>query len=162
MGTAARRRLQGIRCGLRVTIQTGVYIYHPDKLKIGDDSAIAVECLINASGEVQIGRDVLIGPGTKIWSQNHRFSSARDPIRCQGYDYASVSIEDDVWIGMGATILPGVNLGRGTVVAAGAVVTHSTEPFSVVAGVPARRIGCREGEGSHLLTVSDIGTGKDD
>lgn len=85
----------------------------------------------------------MIGPGVIIWSQNHKYESPSIPIRVQGYERRKVIIDRDVWIGAAAVILPGVHLAEGTVVAAGSVVTKSTEPYSVVAGVPARVIGNR-------------------
>ncbi len=94
--------------------------------------------------ESQSGNDVLIGPGTYVWSQNHRFDRVELAIREQGVERAAVDIEDDVWIAARCVILPGVRIAKGTVVAAGAVVTRSTEPYTIVAGVPARMIGKRE------------------
>ena len=85
----------------------------------------------------------MVGPGVMIWSLNHQYKSRGLPIRSQGYCQKPVRIEDDVWIGAAAIVLPGVSLAQGTVVAAGAIVTKSTEPYSVVAGVPACPIGNR-------------------
>lgn len=78
-----------------------------------------------------------------IWSQNHEYGCLATPIREQGYFRAKVIIDDDVWIGAGAIILPGVRIARGTVVAAGAVVTSSTSPFDVIGGVPAKLLKTR-------------------
>lgn len=110
---------------------------------MGRDVGIASYCQINAAGGIEIGDNVLIGPGALIWSQNHNYSRADIAIRDQGYTMAAVRIEDDVWIAGGAIVLPGAHLARGTVVAAGAVVNSPTEPYSVVGGIPARTIGRR-------------------
>jgi acetyltransferase-like isoleucine patch superfamily enzyme len=117
-----------------------VIIYYPERLVIGSDVGLSPCCQLNAGGGIEIGDDVLIGPGSVIWSQNHRFNHSGTKIREQGYEPAKVVIEDDVWIGAGAIILPGVCLAKGTVVAAGAVVTRSTEPYTLVAGIPARKL----------------------
>jgi acetyltransferase-like isoleucine patch superfamily enzyme len=64
-------------------------------------------------------------------------------MRFSGLDVAPITIEDDAWIGAGAIVLPGVTVGRGAVVAAGAVVTKDVESFTIVGGVPSVVIGCR-------------------
>jgi acetyltransferase-like isoleucine patch superfamily enzyme len=120
-----------------------VFIHYPDRLVIGNDVGISDGCQLNAGGQIEIGDGVLIGPCALIWSQNHGYEERDLPIREQGYKWNKVTIEDDVWIGAGAIILPGVCLSRGTVVAAGAVVTRSTECYSIVAGVPAKPLGVR-------------------
>jgi maltose O-acetyltransferase len=145
-GCYLRARLYGFKCGQRVRVLANVVIYHPRSLVIGNDCDITRGCQLNAGGGIEIGNDVLIGPGTMIWSQNHRYESARVLIRNQDYKRAKVTLGDDVWIGAGSIILPGVHLARGTVVAAGSVVNRSTEPYSVVAGVPAQVIRQRSPE----------------
>src|SRR5262249_49854320 len=103
-------------------------------------------CQVNARGGIEVGDGVLIGPGAVIWSQNHVTDSPHKAIKDQGYEFSRVLIEDDVWIGAGAIVLPGVRLARGTVVAAGAVVAKSTEHYTVVAGVPARVVKRRSSQ----------------
>jgi acetyltransferase-like isoleucine patch superfamily enzyme len=83
-----------------------------------------------------------------IIGANHRFDDLSRPIAKQGLVRKSVVIEDDVWIGGRVNILAGVTVGRGSVVAAGAVVTHDVPPYSVVAGVPAKVIKTRKQEGA--------------
>ena len=78
-----------------------------------------------------------------IFTQNHNFGDRTKLIREQGATRKPVIIEDDVWIGARVILLPGVTMGRGSVVAAGAVVTKSFPPFSIIGGVPARIIGNR-------------------
>ncbi|MCS7466770.1 hypothetical protein NZK35_08955 [Stieleria sp. ICT_E10.1] len=75
---------------------------------------------------------------------------AKINIREQGYELSPVAIEDDVWIAARSVILPGVRLARGTVVAAGSVVTKSSEPNAIIAGTPAKVIGKRE-SGSEII-----------
>jgi acetyltransferase-like isoleucine patch superfamily enzyme len=133
-------------------------------LVIGSDVGISDGCQLNAAGGIEIGNGVLIGPYVLIWSQNHGFEQKDLPIREQGYRCSKVTIEDDVWIGAGAIILPGVRLSRGTVVAAGAVVTRSTDCYSIVAGVPAkpqgmRRSGSQESEASEKSPGGEGGHG---
>jgi acetyltransferase-like isoleucine patch superfamily enzyme len=142
-GCGLRNRLYGYHAGRRCRVLSHVFIYHPRNLVLGENVWISPMSQVNAGGGIRIGKNVLIGPGCMIWSQNHRYSSADCPVCEQGYDFREVVIEDDVWMGAGAIVLPGVCLRRGTVVAAGAVVTHSTEPYTLVAGIPATCIGSR-------------------
>ncbi len=142
-GCSLRRKLYGFRAGRGARVLSQVQIYHPEKVVIGKNVGISCHCQLNGGGGIFIGDNVLIGPGVLIWSQDHVFANIDIPISEQGYTYGQVTIEPDCWIAGGAIVLANVCLGRGTVVAAGAVVTKSTEPYSVVAGVPARSIGSR-------------------
>jgi len=128
-----------------VIMCTGVVRRKGVGLRLGDHSAIGPQSFLGAQGGIAIGSDVIMGPGVRIFSENHEFADVTVPIRAQGERREAVMIEDDCWIGAGVTILDGVTIGRGTVVAAGAVVTHSLPPYSVVAGVPARALKNRRG-----------------
>lgn len=144
IGCAVRRRLYGFQAaGPGTRVLAGVIVFSPEKMRIGADVGISSGCQFNANGGITLGNHVRIGPATIIWSQNHEFHASDVPIALQGYERAPVIVEDDVWIAAGCIILPGVTLARGTVVAAGAVVTKSTEPNAIVAGVPARQVGQR-------------------
>ncbi|TWT81166.1 putative acetyltransferase [Planctomycetes bacterium CA13] len=143
IGVTARKRWYGFHVAKGARILSHVLIYYPENLTIGLNSAITAYCQLNAKAGIEVGENVLIGPGTFIWSQNHKMRDATVNIRDQGYERAPVVIEDDVWIAARCVVLPGVRLAKGTVVAAGAVVTRSTEPYSIVAGVPAKQIGSR-------------------
>lgn len=115
--------------------------FTPD-LRVGDNSGIGLRCELN--GPVSIGNDVLMGPETIVYTQNHKSSDPNLPIRLQGYEPAEeVAIEDDVWIGRRVMIMPGVRIGKGSVIAAGAVVTKDVPPYSVVGGIPAKILKSR-------------------
>ena len=144
IGCALRNGLYGFRSDRTARVLSHVTVHCPQRLSIGPNTGIAAYCQLHAGGGLDIGSNVLIGPGVLIWSQSHRWESACELIRGQGWKRERVTIEDDVWIGGGALILPGVCLRKGTVVAAGAVVTRSTEPNTLVGGVPANRIGNRQ------------------
>lgn len=110
---------------------------------------IGEKCSINRSGMiwgasgVTIGNKVRIGPRINITTNNHVFSDRNRPIMDQGSEFAPIVIKNDVWIGVNVTILPGVTVGEGAVIGAGAVVTKDVAPFSIVVGVPAKKIGER-------------------
>ncbi|MCE2813638.1 MAG: acyltransferase [Planctomycetaceae bacterium] len=142
-GESLRNKFYGYKSAKGVRILRGVTILHPDKCVIGANSGISSGTQINAAGGVQIGKDVLIGPNCIIWSQNHRHKSKSLSIREQGYEYKPVVIDDDVWIAASCVILPGVTLGKGCVIAAGAVVTKSIPSEAIAAGVPAKVVGMR-------------------
>jgi len=127
--------------GENVNIEPEVIFYNLSKSKIGNNSGIGMASYI---GTVEIGNDVMMGPEVVILSLDHAYFESLILIRNQGLRQdRPVVIEDDVWIGTRAIILPGVRIGQGAVVAAGAVVTKNIEPYSVVAGNPAKLINKR-------------------
>ena len=105
---------------------------------IGDHTRIGLHNTI--IGPVEIGSHVNLAQGITVTALNHNFSNTDKRIDEQGVSTTPVTIEDDVWVGANAVILPGVTIGEHCVVAAGAVVTKDVPPHSLVAGVPAKVI----------------------
>lgn len=106
---------------------------------LGDRSGIGINASIGE--QTHIGSDVMMCPDCVIYTRNHRFDRLDIPMREQGYGPVEpVEIGDDCWIGGRVTILPGVHVGNGAVIAAGAVVTKDVPPYAVVGGVPAKII----------------------
>lgn len=117
--------------------------YYKNKMVIGDNTWIGQSCFFHSGGGLKIGKNVGIGPGVKIITSYHIEEGTDIPILFSKIKFEDVVIEDDCDIGVGATILPGVKLGKGTQVGAGSVVVESTNSYSVVAGVPAKIIRSR-------------------
>ncbi len=112
---------------------------------IGDNVFINHDCIIDAiHAPVTIGNDVLIAYHVSLITSNHHFADPEKLIRTQGSSGQPIRIEDDVWIGAHVIVLAGVTIGRGSVIAAGSVVTKNVEPYSVVGGVPAKLINKRK------------------
>ena len=105
---------------------------------IGDYTRIGLHNTI--IGPVNIGHHVNLAQGITVTALNHNFEDSEKRIDEQGVCTTPVVIEDDVWIGANAVILPGVRVGTHSVVAAGAVVTKEVPPHSIVAGIPAKII----------------------
>lgn len=138
------RRAWYRKLGLQIGAGSGVFMgchlwfYGPGHLagtgsRIGANTLINRDCCLDVRGELRIGDNVSISPGVAIITTAHNW---REP----GFALESrpVVIEDHVWVGIGATILPGTRVGRGAVIAAGSVAVGDIPPLSVVAGVPAR------------------------
>lgn len=121
-------------------IQPNVFVVHCFRVECGRNLAVNSNTYINAVGGVEIGNDVLIGANVVVSSGEHQYKDPKKPVTLQKIMPKKITIGNGVWIGANVVIMPGVTLAEGTVVGAGAVVTKSTEPFSVVAGVPARKI----------------------
>lgn len=112
-------------------------------LEVGRNCSVNTNVQLGASaGRIIIGDNVMIAANVVIRAVNHGMRKDA-AMRFQPHTYGEIIIEDDVWIGSNAVITSGVTLSKGTVVGAGAVVTKSTEPYSIVGGVPARKIGER-------------------
>ena len=128
----------GIKIGKGSFISKNTYFMTPKMFEIGEHSDINRGCLIDARGGIVIGNSVSISHKVNIVTGGH-YPNSRN---FQG-KYMPVRIEDYVWLGIGCTILQGVVVGKGAIVCAGAVVTKDVEPYDIVGGVPARKIGSR-------------------
>lgn len=118
------------------------------QIRIGQRTSLNHYVVVNGEGDVLIGDDVMIAAFCSLFAANHEYRRVDIPIRAQGMSTkGGIRIGDDVWIGTHAVILDGVKIGNGAVIAAGAVVTKDVEPYSVVAGVPAKQVGRREASG---------------
>ncbi len=126
------------------------------KLEIGDDTHINDGFVVACNFSVKIGKRVLIADRVFIADSNHGYEEIDKPVMRQKMSEAeAVRVEDDSWIGINVCILKGVTIGRHAVVGAGAVVTESVPPYSVVAGNPAKVVKrynfqARVWEGEHI------------
>jgi acetyltransferase-like isoleucine patch superfamily enzyme len=142
---------EGVVLGRNVTIArgatlvcTGVLAEPGTGIRLGDRCAVGAGAFLGGQGGIDVGDDVIMGPGVRIFSEDHRFDDVTETIRTQGTLRSRVSIGNDCWLGAGVTVVAGVTIGHGCVIAAGAVVTSSVPAFSVAAGVPARVIRSRQ------------------
>jgi acetyltransferase-like isoleucine patch superfamily enzyme len=149
MAILLRTKYRGTQCGPRSYVGPGVHM-RPMQVTMGAESFIGPECWLAA--RVTIGNFVMLAGRVAIVGGDHRFDRAGVPsIRAGRGHNLPVVIHDDVWIGYGAIIMHGVTIGEGAIIAAGAVVTKSVEPYSVVAGVPARTLRSRFSEHDRAL-----------
>ncbi len=143
---------QGIHLGNHVTIGRFAMIrpsgyYGRDigvGLRVGDRSNIGASCYIGCSGGIEIGSNVMMAPDVNLFAENHNYERFDIPMKDQGVTREAILIEDDCWLASGSTILAGVRVGQGAVIAAGAVVTNDVPSFAIVGGVPAKVIGWRK------------------
>lgn len=157
---------QFARLGKGVVFENGVLVFHPENIEIGNDvyighysilkgyyrksmvigdgTWIGQQCFFHSAGDLKIGSNVGIGPGVKIITSAHSLAEIDKPILHSSINFAPVVIEDHSDIGIGAIILPGVHIGRGVQVGAGAVVTSDLEDYAIAAGVPAKVIRFRK------------------
>ena len=127
-----------VRFGQGNEFDSQVYVGKGDDVEIGDHCQINTRCrLVN----VRIGNYVMIAPEVAFIPKLHRADSLEIPMSEQGaIDFPQTIIEDDVWIGYRAVIMPGLHIGKGSIIGAQAVVTKDVDPYAVVAGVPAKVI----------------------
>lgn len=144
--TIPRRSLG--RVGPRVYIPRNVSFRFPKNIELGSDIALGPGDYLWASenARISVGTRALFGPNVTIITANHGFDAREEFVQLQPQHERDVRVGDDVWIGANAVILPGVTIGNGAVIAAGAVVNRDVEPFAIVGGVPARVLGTRGGE----------------
>ena len=127
--------------GENLVISDRVRINNPQMVSVGDNCYIGNSVqLYPWKAPITIGNNVLIAAGVRMITRKHGFADMDRLISEQGYSNAPIVIEDDVWIGFQAIILPGVTIGRGSIIGANAVVTKDVAPYSIVGGVPARLI----------------------
>ena len=131
-------KLVGLKAGKNVSICRNTELLAIDKLKLGNGVNIGWRCTIDARGKIEIGNNVVIASDSILLTADH-------DINDKGFipRYKNIIIEDRAWICTRSTILGGVRIGEGAVIAAGSVVTKDVEPYTVVGGVPAKKIGNR-------------------
>lgn len=132
-------RLFGIKIGKGSTIHMWANFFNPKGIEIGEDTIIGDHCFLDGRAPIKIGNHVDIASQVLIYNSKHDINDTEFKAV-----EAPVEIEDYVFIGPRAIIMPGKKIGRGAVVAAGAIVTHDVPPGKIVAGVPARIIGERK------------------
>ncbi len=132
-------RLAGMKIGQGSTLHMRVRVYDPRNISIGEDTIIGERVVLDGRAKLYIGNHVDIATGAMIFNSQHDI---------QNEDFHAIEIdnyvEDYVFIGPNAIVLPGVKVGKGAVIAAGAVVTKDVAPLQIVGGVPAQPIGMRK------------------
>ena len=128
------------------------------RLQVGNNCWIGANCYLSPKQEIRIGDNCLIAAGCALYDFDHGIAMGSGWIKDQVCPAAAICIEDDAWLGHGVTVLKGVRVGVGAVVAAGSVVTKSIPDYEIWAGVPARKIGDRRQRcgGQESLTGAGI------
>ncbi len=156
---------QFARLGTGTIFEPGVLVFHPENIElgkdiyighdtilkgyyrnrivIGDGTWIGQQCFFHGAGGLSIGSNVGIGPAVKIITSAHELTHVELPILQSPLEFKPVTLEDGCDIGVGAILLPGVRVGLGAQVAAGAVVVADVAPYAIVAGNPAKVIRSR-------------------
>ena len=143
---------QNLLFGKNINIQKGAILHgggmkwcdYKGKITVGNNSFIGPYAVLFGAGEILIGKNVLLSPSVFITSQQHSYRDLQIPIYRQPIRYNPVIIEDDVWIGMNAVILPGTKIGRGAIIAAGSVVRGEIQPYTICSGSLAKVIKERD------------------
>ncbi len=132
------------KIGKNLLIYPNVFIIFSHKISVGNRVAINVGTYLDGRGEIEIGNNVMIGPGVIISSADHSFDQVDVPMCNQDIRYGKIIIKDDVWIGANSTIANGVKIGEGTVIVAGSFVNSDLPPYSIVSGIPAKVVSFRK------------------
>ncbi|MFA6609980.1 MAG: acyltransferase [Candidatus Omnitrophota bacterium] len=154
------------KIGKDVIFERGVLVFHPENIIIGNNvyvghntmlkgyykntmefegnNWIGQGCFLHSAGGIYLGRHAGLGPFVKILTHQHVEEEIEKPISCCKQEFKKVVIEEAVEVGLGAIILPGVTIGKYSLIGAGAVVTKDVEPYSVMMGVPAKLIRKRK------------------
>lgn len=136
-------QLMSRRCQGFAWIQPHVVIVHADRIVVGRNFAVNSNTYLNGIGGLTIGNDVLIGSSVTISSGVHPIEGREPAVIARQSIPKPIIIEDDVWIGAGVVLIPGIRIRKGSVIGANSVVTRDTEEYSVMVGAPARKIRSR-------------------
>lgn len=132
------------KIGRKVTIFENVIFDSPQNIVIGDYSHIGHYCYISGWGGITIGSWVRIGKGACLITSEHNSDDVNIPMKKQGITLKPIIIGDDVWIGVNTLVMPGVRIGKGSIISSGSVVFMDIPEYSVVAGNPARVVRNRK------------------
>jgi acetyltransferase-like isoleucine patch superfamily enzyme len=127
-----------VKAGKGTNIYRGCELRSPWRIRIGEGTSIGDHCILDGRAGLVIGNSVNMSTGVWVWTQQHDKDDRHFKVVGK-----AVTIEDYAWIGGRVIVLPGVRIGKGAVVASGSVVTKDVEPYAVVAGMPARKVGER-------------------
>lgn len=142
--TSLRYRLRLKRCGKGVGFENGMIIRNPGRVSIGDRCTFSSFVVLDAHGDITIGDDCLFALRVTVSTATH--DHGRDPMNAVTIT-KPVVIGNNVWFGVGATVLPGITIGDGAVVGAHALVTKDVPPRAIVVGVPGRILRYRDTPG---------------
>lgn len=131
---------QGAQVGKNPKFFQGVWVVSCENLRIGDNVSVGRNVMIIALGGITIGNDVMLAHASQLLSAGHRIPEGCGSMRWAGPEMGPIVVQDNVWVGAQAILLPGVTIGEGAVVGAGAVVTKDVPPYTIVGGVPAQVI----------------------
>lgn len=137
------RRLLTVNMGSAVTIYPNVSIRGRGRLTIGDNCSINGGVIFGLTCDLTMGHHVMVADNVSFRTADHEYADLAVPMLEQGERAIPIIIGDDVWIGANATILRGVTIGRGAIIAAHAVVVKDVQSYEIVGGVPAKTIGSR-------------------
>jgi acetyltransferase-like isoleucine patch superfamily enzyme len=132
-------------------ISSSTIIYYPERVSLGNYIYIGPNAEINGLGEVEIMNGVIIGPNLVIHSANHNFKDSKYIPYDETFDFRKVTIGENVWIGGNVIITPGSNIGEGCIIGAGAVVSGTIPPLSIVVGNPCKVIKSRDSDHYYRL-----------
>jgi acetyltransferase-like isoleucine patch superfamily enzyme len=135
--------------GRTTKLHPTVLLREAERIQIGEHCLINHNVVLQAGKKhawIRIGNYVHFGPGVMVFAYNHAFDDPDVPSIRQDYYDGEVIIHDDVWVGAGSIVLPGVTIGTGAVVAAGSVVNKDVPPFAVVGGVPVKVLKMRKND----------------
>ena len=127
-------------CGSNIYIGKYVTLKNLKNLKLGSNISIHAYSYIDAYGDITIQDNVSVANHTSIISFNHTWSDKKQPIKYNPVEKAPIFIYENVWIGNGCRLLPGIIVGSKSIIAAGAVVSKNVESNTIVAGIPAKKI----------------------
>lgn len=146
------RHVCGMHLAENAVVYYGAEVRQPSNIWIGKNSIIGDNAILDGRNGIKVGDNVCFASNVRIWTEQH---DHRDPwFRCETQEHGPVVIDNRAWIGSHTIILHSVHIGEGAVVAAGAVVTKDVEPYTIVAGIPARKVGDRNRNLKYTFTGS--------
>lgn len=122
-----------------------VVIKYPNEIELGDNATVNQFSYVVGMGGLFIGKNAMLGAGTKIATTTHNYDNVDEPMAKQGLAFSKIIIEDDVWTGFNVVILGGSVIKKGSVIAANTVINSKEfEAYSVIGGVPGKLIRIRK------------------